>query len=291
MTDPDRSARVTHPRIRPRRGAARSGTWWGKAWVRAVEESAYGEAELKAARSLARAGSVGAITLTTGRFLAAVEDGEELWSTGTSLAPLDDADRAAFVEAVAAEAGRLPALLAGELPHALVEHAEEAGVELLPFGGELQATCTCSAWVDPCAHALAAAYQVAWLADADPFVLLRSAGCRARRCSRGCTTGRAAGRAAAPTTCPTTWRWPSTPPPGRCGSSSCSTRVRRTWGICCETASGGRERPSRRRQSTLSPGLETRHSSLAGSGRVDAPRPGAIAVLAGSDRAALRSRS
>ena len=172
MTDPDRSARVTHPRIRPRRGAARSGTWWGKAWVRAVEESAYGEAELKAARSLARAGSVGAITLTTGRFLAAVEDGEELWSTGTSLAPLDDADRAAFVEAVAAEAGRLPALLAGELPHALVEHAEEAGVELLPFGGELQATCTCSAWVDPCAHALAAAYQVAWLVDADPFVLL-----------------------------------------------------------------------------------------------------------------------
>jgi uncharacterized Zn finger protein len=85
---------------------------------------------------------------------------------------LDERDRAAFVEVVAAEAGRLPALLAGELPYALVEHAEEAGVELLPYGGELQASCTCSAWVDPCPHALATAYQVAWLADADPFVLL-----------------------------------------------------------------------------------------------------------------------
>ncbi len=85
---------------------------------------------------------------------------------------LDEPERAAFVEAVAAESGRLPALLAGELPHALVEHAEEAGVELLPFGGELEASCTCSAWVDPCAHALATAYQVAWLVDADPFVLL-----------------------------------------------------------------------------------------------------------------------
>ena len=108
----------------------------------------------------------------TGRYLAAVEDGDELWSTGTTLPVLDEPERAAFVEAVAAESGRLPALLAGELPHALVEHAEEAGVELLPFGGELEASCTCSAWVDPCAHALAAAYQVAWLVDADPFVLL-----------------------------------------------------------------------------------------------------------------------
>ncbi len=38
----------------------------------------------------------------------------------------------ALVETVAAEAGRIAALLAGDLPHALVEHAEEAGVELLP---------------------------------------------------------------------------------------------------------------------------------------------------------------
>lgn len=168
----DRSGRVSHPRLRPRRGAARATTWWGKAWVRACEESAYGEGDLKAARSLARSGSVGAITVTAGQFLAAVEDGDQLWSTSTTLPVLDEADRSAFAEAVSAEAGRLPALLAGDLPHSLVEHAEEAGVELLPFGGELQASCTCSAWVDPCPHALASAYQVAWLADADPFVLL-----------------------------------------------------------------------------------------------------------------------
>src|SRR5690348_13344280 len=105
-------ARATHPRLRPRRGAARASTWWGKAWVRACEESAYGEAELRAARSLARGGAVGAISVAPGRYLAAVEDGDELWSAGTSLPVLDEADRAAFVEAVAAEAGRLPALLA-----------------------------------------------------------------------------------------------------------------------------------------------------------------------------------
>jgi len=178
MTDggPGRTGRVTHPRIRPRRGAARASTWWGKAWVRAAEESAYGDGDLKAARSLARAGSVGAITVTTGRYLAAVEDGDELWSTGTTLPVLEEPERAAFVEAVAAESGRLPALLAGELPHALVEHAEEAGVELLPYGGELGSTCTCDAWTDPCPHALAVMYQLAWLVEDDPFVLLHLRG-------------------------------------------------------------------------------------------------------------------
>ena len=178
MTDggPGRTGRVTHPRIRPRRGAARASTWWGKAWVRAAEESAYGDGDLKAARSLARAGSVGAITVTTGRYLAAVEDGDELWSTGTTLPVLDEPERAAFVEAVAAESGRLPALLAGELPHALVEHAEEAGVELVPYGEELAVTCTCGHWHAVCGHSLAVLHQLCWIVDRDASTLLHLRG-------------------------------------------------------------------------------------------------------------------
>jgi uncharacterized Zn finger protein len=92
------------------------------------------------------------------------------------LPPLDPAAVETLVEAVAAEAGRVAALLVGDLPHALVEHAEEAGVELLPYGGELGATCTCEAWTDPCPHALAVMYQLAWLLEDDPFVLLHLRG-------------------------------------------------------------------------------------------------------------------
>ena len=82
----------------------------------------------------------------------------------------------ALVEVVAAEAGRIGALLGRDLPHSLVEHADEAGVELLPFGGELEASCTCDAWVDPCPHALAVLYQSAWLLDAEPVLLLHLRG-------------------------------------------------------------------------------------------------------------------
>ena len=167
---------VVHPRLPPRRSTTTATTWWGRAWARAVEESAYAQAELKAGRSLARAGRVGGITVEEGGLLAAVEDDAGVWTVVASVPVLDAASAAALVETVAAESGRVAALLDGDLPHSLVEHAEEAGVELLPYGGELGATCTCEAWVDPCEHALAVLHQVARLLDADPFVLLHLRG-------------------------------------------------------------------------------------------------------------------
>ncbi len=165
--------------IRGSRRAARRRartTWWGKAWVRAVEEAAYAEADLVASRTLARGGHVGQIATEPGGFVASVEDRRGLWTVAGTVPVLDAAAVEALVETVAAEAGRIAALLAGELPHSLVEHAEEAGVELLPYGGELGSSCTCDHWVDPCAHALAVLQQLAWLIEADPFVLLQLRG-------------------------------------------------------------------------------------------------------------------
>lgn len=170
------SSTVVHPQQRPRRGAARATTWWGKAWVRGIEESAFNDSDLRKARALSRAGGVGGITIRTGLCVASVPDGEGLFTASVGLPVLDDSARAALVEVVGAQAGRIGSLLSGDLPHSLVEHAEEAGVELLPFGSELDASCTCDAWLDPCVHALAVMYQVTWLVEADPFVLLQLRG-------------------------------------------------------------------------------------------------------------------
>ena len=162
---------ATHPRIAPRRGA-RATTWWGKAWVRAVEEAAYGERDLVRGRTLARSGLVGGITVEPGRFLAAVEEGDDAFTVSGAVPMLGPHELDAFAETVAAEAGRIGALMAGDLPHSLVEHAEEAGIELLPYGGELATRCSCEPWTDPCSHALGVLYQLTWLLEADPFVLL-----------------------------------------------------------------------------------------------------------------------
>ena len=144
--------------------------------MRAVEESAYAERDLAAARSLSRSGRVGAIQVGAGSAVAVVEDDAALRTVELAVPVLDEAAAQALVETVAAQAGRVTALLAGDLPHELVEHAEEAGVELLPYGGELGASCTCEGWVDPCVHALAVLYQLTWLMEADPFVLVHLRG-------------------------------------------------------------------------------------------------------------------
>ncbi|MDF9716676.1 SWIM zinc finger family protein [Nocardioides sp. ChNu-99] len=165
------TTRTTHPRLAPRRAGGRQ-PWWAKAWTRAVEEAAFAERDLRAGQRLARAGQVGGITVGAGSVLAAVREDDDAWTVTVEVPVLADADRDALVDVVAAESGRVAALLAGDLPHRLVEDAEELGVELLPYGGELAATCTCPHALDPCAHALAVLVQVGWLVADDPLVLL-----------------------------------------------------------------------------------------------------------------------
>ena len=151
-------------------------TWWGRAWVRGLEEAAYHDADLRTARALSRGGEIGGITVDRGRLVASVSDARGLWTASVALPVLDREGAEALVEVVAAQSGRIGSLLAGDLPHSLVEHAEESGVELLPFGSELEASCTCEGWLDPCPHALALLYQATWLLEADPFVLLHLRG-------------------------------------------------------------------------------------------------------------------
>ena len=115
---------------------------------------------------------MGQVSVDDGSFLASVEDAHGLWTVSGEVPVLDRPGAEALVEAVAAASGRVAALLAGDLPHDLVEHAEEAGVELLPYGGELATRCTCEPWTDPCRHGVAVLQQLTWLLDADPFVLL-----------------------------------------------------------------------------------------------------------------------
>lgn len=166
----------TFARIPPRRSTSRAATWWGRAWVRAVEEASYADSDLHTARGLSRSGGIGAITVESGLAVAQVHHRADVWSVSATVPELDPVSRRAFADVVAGESGHLAALLAGELPHRLVEQSEEAGVELLPYGGELGSACPCAAWVDPCVHALALMLQVAWLIDGDPWVLLRLRG-------------------------------------------------------------------------------------------------------------------
>jgi uncharacterized Zn finger protein len=170
---------LVFPRQPHRRASRKLRSWWGRAFWRAVEELAYDETQLLHARSLARSGRIGGLVVDTGTFAAGVVEEAGIWTVTGVVPPLDEDGRTAFLEVVG---GRADALLAGELPHELVEHAEEAGVELVPYGVELGATCSCPNWQRAsrhggvCEHAIAILAQVADLLDGDPLVLLQLRG-------------------------------------------------------------------------------------------------------------------
>ncbi|MEO6713239.1 MAG: SWIM zinc finger family protein [Mycobacteriales bacterium] len=148
-------------------------SWWGNAWIAAVEASSLDPEPLAKGRADAYAGHVGAVTVSPGRIAATVgaPDGSA-YSTEVQLAQLTDEQWTRFLDEVAAKAGHLAALLDHDMPHDLVDAADDAGIPLLPGLGDLEPVCSCEEFDHPCRHAAALCYQVARLLDEDPFVLL-----------------------------------------------------------------------------------------------------------------------
>lgn len=160
------------------RGFAQS--WWGQAWLKALEDTALDFAQLKAGRRLARAGAVGAVSVRPGRITAVVQDPDGTpHRSDVLLQRLSEDEWDRFLGMAVERAGHIAALLDREMPPHLVEDAAAAGVELLPGIGDLEPECDCEAW-DHCGHTAALCYQVARLLDQDPFVLLLMRG-RAER--------------------------------------------------------------------------------------------------------------
>ncbi|MGC5263971.1 SWIM zinc finger family protein [Streptomyces cyaneofuscatus] len=160
------------PSARGRRSFA--DTWWGNAWVGALEgQTRSATGRLARGRTYARAGNVHEITITPGRATAQVRGSLPTpYRTSMEVPQLAAAQWDVLLEVVAARAGHLAALLDRDMPTALADDAAEAGVRLLPSSRELVPSCSCPDDGYPCKHAAALYYQVARLLDHDPFVLL-----------------------------------------------------------------------------------------------------------------------
>ena len=169
MPDP-----IVLPRRTRLRGAtARSTTWWGRGLVRSFEELTLDADDLAAARALARSGRLGAIVVLDAMASAVVDPGSESpLMAQVKVSRLNAEAWSAFAHEAARESGHAAALEAGDLPADLVEHADEAGVELMPGPADIDTACECDSWAHPCVHALALLYQLAWQVDRDPYVLM-----------------------------------------------------------------------------------------------------------------------
>ncbi|MGV9908235.1 SWIM zinc finger family protein [Streptomyces tendae] len=172
MTGYDNEAERTFVALPPAQGRGFAQTWWGRAWLKALEDAAMDAAQVKTGRRLARAGAVGAVSVRPGRITAVVHDRDRTaHRADVLLERLSDAQWDRFVDMAIERSGHVAALLDRDMPPHLVEDAAAAGIDLLPGMGDLEPECDCGAW-DHCGHTAALCYQVARLLDQDPFVLL-----------------------------------------------------------------------------------------------------------------------
>ncbi|MGW1277448.1 SWIM zinc finger family protein [Streptomyces tsukubensis] len=188
--------RRTYPAAVPGPDGVSGESWWGEAWVRALEDSALDPARLARGQAYARRGLVDAITVTPGRITAYVHGGRPRpYRTRVGLRTLADSEWEDFLDTAAARPEHLAALLDRDVPRALA-----AVVDLLPGRGDLIPDCSCPDDGFPCKHAAALCYRTAGLLDRDPFVLflLRGRGEQeilaelARRHARASAAGRPA---------------------------------------------------------------------------------------------------
>ena len=182
-------------------------TWWGRAWLEALEQRARLDPDrLPRGREYARSGAVGDLTLAPGEARARVRGRKtEPYQVRIRVRPFADNEWDRVLEAIAARLGHAAALLDGELPPEIAGDAADAGLDLLPGGGEVGPRCDCPDDADPCKHSAAACYLIADALDADPFALflLRGrtrdqvlAGIRARRRGAAAAAGARSGAAA-----------------------------------------------------------------------------------------------
>ena len=175
-------------------------TWWGRAWLEALEQRARLDPDrLPRGRDYARSGAVGDLTLAPGEARAQVQGRKtEPYQVRIRVRRFTDDEWDRVLEAISARLGHAAALLDGELPPEIADDVAAAGLDLLPGGGELGPRCSCPDDADPCKHSAAACYLLTDALDADPFALflLRGrtrdqvlAGIRTRR--RGAASGQA----------------------------------------------------------------------------------------------------
>jgi uncharacterized Zn finger protein len=175
-------------------------TWWGKAWVDALEQRARLDPNrLPRGRDYARSGAVGDLVLAPGEARAQVQGRlSQPYEVRVRVRQYSQDEWDRVLGAISVQLGRTAALLDGELPPQIAADVAGAGLDLLPGAGEVGPRCSCPDEADPCKHSAAVCYLVADALDADPFVvlLLRGrtrgevlAGLRARR--RGVEPGRA----------------------------------------------------------------------------------------------------
>jgi uncharacterized Zn finger protein len=144
--------------------------WWSRTFVDILERTC-DPGRLARGRAYARKGQVIDFELTPGRVTGRVQGSRpQPYRVTIGIPAYDEQQWTRILAALGAQALYRAALLAGEIPHELVELFDELELPLFPSG--LDMTCSCPDWGTPCKHVSAVLYVLAEAFDDDPFLVL-----------------------------------------------------------------------------------------------------------------------
>ena len=144
--------------------------WWSRRFVDVLEQVCDG-GRLARGRAYARKGQVMDFALTAGRVTARVQGSRpQPYAVTITITAFDEALWTTLTEALGAQALYRAALLAGEMPHEIVELFAAHDAPLFP--DNLDIRCSCPDWSVPCKHGSAVLYVLAEAFDDDPFLVL-----------------------------------------------------------------------------------------------------------------------
>ncbi|MEW6771045.1 MAG: SNF2-related protein [Bacillota bacterium] len=153
-------------------------TWWGNAWIEAMERIDYNTNRLPRGRRYAGGGMVKEIQVENGEVLARVKGSRPTpYRVKISLRKFDEKQKAK-IKAVIAENPVLASQLSlGKLPEEMLAVLQNQKLRLLPASWkDLAASCSCPDWANPCKHLAAVYYLLANEIDKNPFIIFELRG-------------------------------------------------------------------------------------------------------------------
>jgi uncharacterized Zn finger protein len=152
-------------------------SWWAKRWIAVLESFDIGS-RLGRGRSYARKGQVLSIDIAAGVVRAKVQGSSPRpYQVTIKVTPLPESDWKKLAASLGSQAIFAAKLLAGEMPQEIEQGFAAVGLSLFPEKlRDLETSCSCPDWSNPCKHVAAVYYLLGEEFDRDPFLIFKLRG-------------------------------------------------------------------------------------------------------------------
>jgi uncharacterized Zn finger protein len=158
-------------KAKTKRGQSFGSTWWSKKWIEVLESFGW-ENRLQRGRSYARKGQVIDIDIKKGKVGSHVQGSRSTpYKIDIEMKQILDKDWDNALDAMSEQAIFAAKLLAGEMPNDIEDAFNSAKISLFPMKKDINTTCSCPDFANPCKHIAAVYYLLGERFDEDPFLI------------------------------------------------------------------------------------------------------------------------